>query len=103
MWRLVDKDKLQHVGTGLFLDSDVKYAHFTNNEWIWEDNHTFAVLRERTSFGVAESGAAAPESAAVGNGEGEDKASQLGAVERDLDSQRWVFGPEEFHGGAVEV
>lgn len=66
-WRLVDNDGFQNVSSGLFLDSELKYAFITDARHPWEDNHTALTTAPRNLNG----------------------------------QQKWVYGPEEFHGGKV--
>jgi hypothetical protein len=66
-WRLVRNCTFQHVESGRFLHSDIKYAFVKNVREPWSGNHTDLVTRP----------------------------------EDFSDAQRWVVGPEEFHGGKV--
>jgi hypothetical protein len=66
-WRLVRNCTFQHVETGRFLHSEIKYAFVRKVNAPWEGNHTHLVTRP----------------------------------EDFSDAQRWVVGPEEFHGGKV--
>jgi hypothetical protein len=66
-WRLVRNCTFQHVESGRFLHSDIKYAFVKRANEPWAGNHTDLVTRP----------------------------------EDFTDAQRWVVGPEEFHGGKV--
>eukprot|EP00756_Hemistasia_phaeocysticola_P012784 Hpha_TRINITY_DN15227_c1_g9::TRINITY_DN15227_c1_g9_i2::g.65268::m.65268 len=53
-WRVVGRDHLQHVGSGLFLTTDTKYVNVTENSHIWEDNGTDLELKENSGEDVWE-------------------------------------------------
>jgi hypothetical protein len=44
-WRLVGEDTIEHVASGRFLHTDVKYAYVRNPDAPWEGNHSNLVTR----------------------------------------------------------
>ena len=73
-WRLVNHCTIQHVQSGRFLHTEVKYANVTHLDAPWSGNHTHLVTR--------------PQELKEGSG-------------LPADTQRWTYGPEEFYGGKV--
>jgi hypothetical protein len=51
-WRLVDLDTIEHVASGRFLHTEVKYAHVRNPGEPWDGNHTALVTRPRDFSGA---------------------------------------------------